>query len=161
MYSRARDRPASETSAPRRAAPRHGESLEKLVIRRKTARPRAARGSSLTLGKIREFMNAKLSRSSRLVREWEFTNGAGLYRLSYDGRGMGYESVVIDGLVVQKKRSWLWYVPRFDFAIDSLPGVIEVRVGPWFSIRAIRLKISGQVLFEEGSQAWPIPKNLE
>jgi hypothetical protein len=93
----------------------------------------------------------KLVRSRRLLREWEVTDGSRFCRLTYDGNGIGYESVLIDNQTIKKTRSWFWYVPRFDFEVYDMSAVIEVRVWPWLAIRAIRLKISDQILHQEGT----------
>lgn len=92
-----------------------------------------------------------LVQSGRLIREWEITDGPRSCRLTYNGNGTGYESVLINNQILKKTRSWLWCVPRFDFQVYDMPAVIEVRVWPWLVIRAIRLKISDQIFHQEGT----------
>lgn len=95
-------------------------------------------------------MKAKLCRKSWLFREWEVSTPAGDFCVSYDGRGHGFEAVLVDGVTAVKTRSVLWYVPRFDFTVGGLPAMIEVRVWPWLTLRAIRLIVGNEICYTEG-----------
>jgi hypothetical protein len=97
-------------------------------------------------------MTAKLSRQGWLFREWEVSTPAGDFSVSYSGRGYGFESVWVDGVIVAKTKSVLWYVPRFDFTVGGLPATIEIRVWPWLTLRAIRLRVGDQICYTEGFQ---------
>lgn len=72
------------------------------------------------------------------------------YFVTYRGRGIGNESVLVDGMVTAFYRSFLWFVPQLPFRIGSHEGVIDVRVWPWLAIRSIRLSIDGETLYSEG-----------
>ena len=74
----------------------------------------------------------------------------GTFVITYSGRGQGYESVVVNGVVVAKTRSSAWFVPRFDFPLGPLPASVEVRVWPWLVLRAVRLRIANEVCYAEG-----------
>ena len=97
-------------------------------------------------------MNAKLSRKRWLFREWEVSLPTGVFRITYSGHGSGFESVWVDGVIAVKTRSIFWYVPRFDFRIGGLPATVEVRVWPWLTLRAIRLRVGDEVCYAEGFQ---------
>ena len=91
-----------------------------------------------------------LRRRSWLFREWSVVTLSGEHTVSYDGRGCGYECVRVDGEIVAKTISWLWFVPKFEFKIGDLPARIDVRVWPWLALKAIRLHIAGEAGYAEG-----------
>jgi hypothetical protein len=95
-------------------------------------------------------MIATLKRSSWLSRVWEVPTPDKVFVVEYVGRVPGYEAVLVDGSVVAKKMSWIWFIPRFEFSLQGIPGVLEVRVWPWFTIRSMRLVIADQISYEEG-----------
>jgi hypothetical protein len=95
-------------------------------------------------------MTATLRKKKWLLREWDVTTPAGKFMVTYSGRGQAYESVAVDGAIVAKTRSSLWFVPRFDFQLGPLPASVEVRVWPWLVLRAIRLRIADEVCYSEG-----------
>jgi hypothetical protein len=66
---------------------------------------------------------------------------------------MGYEEVFLDGESACKRRSYLWYAPKFVFPIGTHDASFEVRVGLLLSIRAARLLVDGQEVYAEGE--WP------
>jgi hypothetical protein len=73
--------------------------------------------------------------------------------VEYSGRGVGFESVRIDGLIVARKTNLLWFVPHFDFVVSTpcgdLAGAIDVRVAPWFTISRFSLAIDGKEVYSE------------
>lgn len=85
-----------------------------------------------------------------MFRQWDVALPAGNFRVAYSGRGQGYESVSVDGVLVAKTRSVFWYVPRFEFTIGGLLALVEIRVWPWLMLRAIRLSIGGGIFYTEG-----------
>lgn len=74
--------------------------------------------------------------------------------IEYNGRGIGYESVLVDGGVALRPTSWWWFIPRFDFTIETqngaLPVSLEVRVWPWLCIRKFRLIVANKCVYSEG-----------
>jgi hypothetical protein len=81
----------------------------------------------------------------------------GSFLIEYNGRGLGYESVLVNGRLAVRTRSWLWFAPRLEFQLVALPAAIEVRVWPWFAMRSLELFIDGQEvpLTPESSPAFP------
>jgi len=43
----------------------------------------------------------------------------------------------------------MWFVPEFSFTIGSTPGLLKVKVWPWFAIRSLELIIDGQSVYSE------------
>jgi hypothetical protein len=79
------------------------------------------------------------------------------FRVEYNGRGSGYESVYVNGHVVAQVRSWLWFVPRFDFKLGSHQAAIEVRVWPWLWLRSFQLIVDGwEVCLDESYSAFDV-----
>jgi hypothetical protein len=76
--------------------------------------------------------------------------------VEWNGRGLGYESVRIDGVTVDRRPSSVWFVPEFEFDLPGgYQGFLEVRVWPWLGVRALRLSVDGHVVYSEGR--WPEP----
>jgi hypothetical protein len=75
--------------------------------------------------------------------------------VEYDGRGVGSETVRVDGWVVVRKGSFGGYCPRFDFTLPStggaVPACLEVRVSLWLAITALRLTVGETVVHAEGA----------
>jgi hypothetical protein len=95
-------------------------------------------------------LSATLRVKKWLLREWDVTTPDGKFVVAYSGRGQAFESVAVDGIVVAKTRSSVWFVPRFDFHLGLLPASIEVRVWPWLVLRAICLRVADKVCYNEG-----------
>jgi hypothetical protein len=95
-------------------------------------------------------MSCKLTRKALLYRSWQVVTEEGWFTVEYDGRGMGYESVRVDGSEAVRTPSYSWFVPRFEFTVGSLPARVEVRVWPWLSMRAIRLYVNNRPVYAEG-----------
>lgn len=75
----------------------------------------------------------------------------GSYTVEYFGRGLGWEGVRVDGVLVAGDVSGLWFIPRFDFTLGAGPAVIEVRVWPWLAIRSFHFEVDGTVVYREPS----------
>jgi hypothetical protein len=73
--------------------------------------------------------------------------------IEYNGRGFGFETVLVDGRIVARPISLLWFAPHIDFVAPTkfgdLAGSIDVRVTPWFALSRIVLTIEGQVVYAE------------
>ncbi len=72
------------------------------------------------------------------------------YHVTYQGRGIGYEGVLVDGVIAARQTSYFWFVPRFPFRLSDQDAVIEVRVWPWLALRSLRLSVNGETLYSEG-----------
>lgn len=95
------------------------------------------------------MLTARLTRSGWLHRAIEVTLPDGRHVVEYDGRGIGFEQVSVDGAVI-RQTCWYWFVPRFEFKIGGWASVVEVRVWPWLSLRSVVLRVGDQVAYAEG-----------
>jgi hypothetical protein len=93
-------------------------------------------------------ISTKLIRRGWLKRTIIVTLPDGHHIVEYDGTGLGYEQVWVDGDVI-RKRSLVWFVPRFDFKLGDWHSVIEVRVWPWLLLRSLVLLVGDQVIYSE------------
>jgi len=84
-----------------------------------------------------------------LFRAFEVTTANGTYRVTYNGRGLGHESVTINGKFAAGALSAMWFIPEFSFTIGSIPALLKVKVWPWFAIRSLELIIDGQSVYSE------------
>jgi hypothetical protein len=104
-------------------------------------------------------MHAVLIEQSWLRRVLEVHTAEELFLIEYNGRGLGYESVLVNGVKVAAKSS-LWFVPLFEFLLRDRLAVIEVRVWPWLTVRSFHLIVSGEELYGEGVRVPQVPQRL-
>src|SRR5262249_36995132 len=93
--------------------------------------------------------SARLIGKRWLYREFDVHTSRGGYNVVYYGRGWGYECVLVNGEVVDKKNSYFWYVQEFRFKIGNLPAIIKVKVWPWFVLRSFVLEVGGKEVYHE------------
>jgi hypothetical protein len=94
-------------------------------------------------------MRAILVRREWLLRTLKVELPGGIHLVEYDGAGLGYEQVSVDGSTVIRG-SHRWYVPRFEFELGVWPAVVEVRVWPWFALRSFALLVNDHLVYAEG-----------
>jgi len=73
-------------------------------------------------------MTVELIEKLGFVRVFEVSDSEGRFEVTYDGEGMGYEQVLVNGEVIAKKRTVLWYAPEFRFNIGAKHAVMYIRV---------------------------------
>jgi hypothetical protein len=83
-----------------------------------------------------------------LYRRFEVVTREGSFVVEYNGRPIGYECVRVEERVVARIKTYVWFAPRFEFAIGTLPAVIEVRVRPWLAMQC-RLSVGDEVLYSD------------
>ena len=94
-------------------------------------------------------MRAILVRREWLLRTLKVELPGGTHFVEYDGAGLGYEQVSVDGNIVIRG-SHRWYVPRFEFELGGRPAAVEVRVWPWFALRSFALLVNDHLIYAEG-----------
>ncbi|MDY6835480.1 MAG: hypothetical protein SVY53_11845 [Chloroflexota bacterium] len=94
-------------------------------------------------------MKLVLINSGWLLRVFEISTCNGNFIVEYNGRGIGNEWVLVDGKRVAGRTSWIWFIPRFDFQLDSKQAVIEVHIRPWLRIYKFSFSLNGEVLYSE------------
>lgn len=92
---------------------------------------------------------ANLIEQSRLIRKFNVVTTEGVFEVVYDGRGMGYEEIIVDNETACRTKSFWWYVPEFEFLIVNTPAKIEVVVSIWLKISRFNLIISGASVYSE------------
>jgi hypothetical protein len=102
-------------------------------------------------------MSARLISRGWLRRVIEVPLPDGRHLVEYDGSGLGYEQVSVDGRVI-RKRSWCWFAPRFEFKLGGWPSVVDVEIWPWLTLRSLRLRVGDRVVYAEGGESKkPLP----
>ena len=96
------------------------------------------------------LVRAELVKKGWLYRSIRLNTTNGSHEVMYYGRGEGCECVLVDGEVVAKKKSVLWYAPEFRFRVGSMEVVVNVRVWPWFMIRKFWIEVNGKKVYAEG-----------
>jgi hypothetical protein len=82
-----------------------------------------------------------------LRRVFRVVTPEGCYLVEYNGRGLGYESVLVDGVLVKRLTSLYWFVPRFWFKLGPRNCLMKVRVSPWLSLHSVEIWIDGRCVF--------------
>jgi hypothetical protein len=93
---------------------------------------------------------ANLIEKKWLWRSFHILTSEGVYELVYDGKGLGYEEVLVNGEVVIRMPSYWWYVPKFDFSIGNSDAQIYVEVSALMQISFFKLVIDGIEVYSEG-----------
>ena len=92
---------------------------------------------------------ANLIEKKWLYRKINIISSEGVFEIVYDGKGMGYEEVRVDGETAIRTISYMWYVPNFDFLVGTKPAKIKVSVWLWLQIRTFELEVDNQTVYLE------------
>lgn len=97
---------------------------------------------------------ATLQEKKRLFRKFNVVTPEGIFEVVYNGIGMGYELILVEGEIVASASSDLhsgktWFAPKFKFNVGSLLAVIEINVGWLMAIDSFSLEVDGQQLYAE------------
>lgn len=92
---------------------------------------------------------ANLIEKKWLWRTLHVVTPEGTFEVVYDGKGFGFEEVLVNGEVACRKSSFFWYVPQFDFAIGNLASRIDVQVSPLLQISAFDLFVNDELVYTE------------
>ena len=92
---------------------------------------------------------ANLIEKHRLSRRFNVITPEGVFELVYNGEGMGYEEIIIDNKIASRIKSYVWYVPKFEFFIGSLPAKVEVSVSGWLKISCFSIIINNETVYTE------------
>lgn len=102
---------------------------------------------------------AKLRHKGSNCRFFDVAGPEGNFVVEYFAEGMANEWVLVDGEVACRSRSTWWFTPHFQFRLGSSDAVLVVRFWPWLSMRWLRLIVSGQIIYAEGSTGRELPKD--
>ena len=92
---------------------------------------------------------ANLIEKHWLYRTFNVITPEGLFEVVYNGHGLGFEEVIVNGEIASRVESYFWYVPKFKFNIGNSPAKIEISVWAWFQIRHFNLEINGESVYDE------------
>ena len=114
-------------------------------------------------------MKAILLDAARNRRLFEVTTPGGTYSVEYkanvwranSANVRNVESVSVNGEVVAEQQRPLAFVLRFRFSLGTSPALLEVRVWPWLSVRAVHLWIENELVYAEGHGLLQSPKNRQ
>jgi hypothetical protein len=97
-------------------------------------------------------MSAILKKRGWLKRVIEINDHEPPLLITYNGRGHGYESVSIQGdkHVENRKRSMIWFIPKFDLDYQDDHYTVEVKIWPWLAIKSVIVSKNGNVVYREG-----------
>ena len=95
------------------------------------------------------FMHCTLQKKAWLYRRFDVTTAEGCFKVEYDGKGHGFECVLVKNEIADLKKTVYRFAPRFDFMIGSLPAKLEVLVWLWLQIKSIKLEVNGQEVYAE------------
>ena len=90
----------------------------------------------------------KSVQKSWLTRTINVSTPRGLYEIIYNGQGLGYEEVLVNGQTVSRS-SQFWFVPKFEFYVGKFPAEIEVDISVLLRIKSFKLEIDGENVYSE------------
>jgi hypothetical protein len=93
--------------------------------------------------------NTSLLEKRWLFRVINLTTSKGNFKVTYFGKGMGYECVFINDELVSKQDSSLWYVPKFNFNYQGMNISVNVRIYPWLTIRKFWIEVDNKIVYSE------------
>ena len=96
-----------------------------------------------------KWVTVRLDEKGWLYRALEVATPEGTYRVTYNGRGLGHESVTVNGAFAAGQMSVLWFIPEFSFSVGSMRALVKVKVWPWLAIRRFELVINGESVYYE------------
>ncbi|HEX8738246.1 MAG TPA: hypothetical protein VF721_23125 [Pyrinomonadaceae bacterium] len=92
---------------------------------------------------------AELTKKRALYRKFQVLSPHGTFEVVYNGGGMGYEEILVDGETACRRNSYFWYVSDFEFKIGGADAKITVRVWIWLQIRSFNFEIEGESVYSE------------
>jgi len=95
-------------------------------------------------------VRAELAKARWLYRAIQVETPEELFLVVYNGWGLGYETVSVNGQVVNRETGVLWFAPRLTFYVGERLAVVRVRVWPWLTLRSLELLIDGWCVYAEG-----------
>jgi hypothetical protein len=103
------------------------------------------------------MVTVELIKKTRVGRVLNVKTQNGSFEVVYNGYGIGYESVLVNGQVVSRKASLLKMVPRFEFPLGPHNAVVEIKttlwrdlLGPVFGrLDCFSLQIDGQPVYQD------------
>ena len=92
-------------------------------------------------------------KSSWLRRVMKVATPEDFWSVEYNGRGIGYESVLVNRKTVLKQHSIFWFVPGFDFFLGERVARIDVKVSLSLAIDTFKLWVDGELIYIEEPNA--------
>lgn len=100
-----------------------------------------------------ELRQRKLFRRVLLI-----TCPEGLWEVTYNGRGYGFESVDVNGVEVVRRSGWGRMSQRYEFRLGERCVALSVAVPLWCELlpvrdlNFVRLEVDGEIVYEEGRE---------
>lgn len=93
--------------------------------------------------------SAQLIQETWLSRVVNLKTSKGIFKITYLGSGIGFESVFINDKLISKKYSSLWFIPNFSFDCKGINFSVNVRVYPWLMIRKFWIEVNNNIVYSE------------
>jgi hypothetical protein len=85
-----------------------------------------------------------------MQRVLEISLPEGTFKLDYDGRKLGSERLLLDGVEVGRGMSVLQLSPKFTFSMGQRRCELHVTGWPWMTLRSLILVVDEQLVYREG-----------
>jgi hypothetical protein len=95
-------------------------------------------------------VRAELAKARWLYRAIQVETPEESFLFEYNGWGLGYETVSVNGQAASRETGVFWFAPRFKFFVGDRLAVVRVRVWPWLTLRSLELFIDGWCVYAEG-----------
>jgi hypothetical protein len=100
---------------------------------------------------------ARLMKMAWLLRVLEVTTVQGKFTIEYNGRGLGYESVLLKGQLASIRKGFGKMSHRYEFQVGSSNAALTVLLPIWGEVMPLRnfrrfsLELDGQCLYLEST----------
>jgi len=95
-------------------------------------------------------ITVRVIKNGFLYKEFDVTTNAGTFKVVYNGKELGTESIWVNDKIAIRIPSLIWFVPEFDFNINgNIKSKISVRIWPWFAFRKFAFEIDGKLYYSK------------
>lgn len=95
-------------------------------------------------------ITVRLIKNGFLYKEFDVRTSVGTFKVVYNGRELGTESIWVNDKIAIRMPSLIWFVPEFNFNIDNnIKSKISVRIWPWFAFRRFAFEIDGKLYYSK------------
>ena len=106
-------------------------------------------------------MKVEINNNTWLKRTLRIEINKYIFNLEYNGRGLGKEEVMLNGVSLNRQSSITWFAPTFEIKNNNDTFKVEIRVWPWLSIRSMYVFLNNDIIYKEGAKPYKVSATTE